>query len=184
MLKSSLCRTESPQQSTCCQMALWHHVMLLGAVNTFAPSSGVTGFWTNVGTFSKRVNLFTHKFKKVSSRQNSLNADFPFASFSWSPDNKVAAACLDPFCSTWTCFLSARFSISTKYLIIALQTENTHIYLTLSPNDFSPVDSLCFVFMPWKSEWLNAANVFQLNKDETDKIPCGCKDGRQKLGGI
>ncbi len=52
--------------------------------------------------------------------------------------------------------------------------EDTHIYLALSPNDYSPIDSHCQCIDEINS-WM-CLNILQLNKEETEVIAFGKKD--------
>jgi len=52
--------------------------------------------------------------------------------------------------------------------------DNTQIYLALSPNNYSPTDSLCQCIDEVNS-WM-CQNCLQLNKDKTDVIAFGNKD--------
>ncbi len=52
--------------------------------------------------------------------------------------------------------------------------DDTQIYLALSPNDYSPIDSLCQCIDEINS-WM-CQNFLQLNKEETEVIAFGNKD--------
>ena len=52
--------------------------------------------------------------------------------------------------------------------------DDTQIYLALSPNDYSPIDSLCQCIDEIKN-WM-CLNFLQLNKDKTEVIAFGNKD--------
>ncbi len=52
--------------------------------------------------------------------------------------------------------------------------DDTQIYLTLSPNDYSPIDSLCQCIDEINS-WI-CQNFLQLNKEKTEVIAFGNKD--------
>uniref|UniRef100_A0A3B1J4V1 Reverse transcriptase domain-containing protein n=1 Tax=Astyanax mexicanus TaxID=7994 RepID=A0A3B1J4V1_ASTMX len=54
--------------------------------------------------------------------------------------------------------------------------DDTQIYLSLSPDDFSPIDSLCQC-LDHINNWMSQ-NFLQLNKDKTDFIVFGCKEKR------
>ncbi len=51
---------------------------------------------------------------------------------------------------------------------------DTHIYLALTPNDYSPIDSLCQCIDEINS-WM-CQNFLQLNKEKTEVIALGNKD--------
>ncbi len=52
--------------------------------------------------------------------------------------------------------------------------DDTQIYLALSPNDYSPIDSLCQC-TDESNSWMSQ-NFFQLNKEKTEVITFGNKD--------
>ncbi len=52
--------------------------------------------------------------------------------------------------------------------------DDTQIYLALSPNDYSPIDSLCHCIVEINS-WM-CRNFLQLNKEKTEVIEFGNKD--------
>ncbi len=52
--------------------------------------------------------------------------------------------------------------------------DDTQIYLALSPNDYSPIDSLCQCIDEINS-WM-CPNFLQLNKEKTEVIAFGNKD--------
>ncbi len=52
--------------------------------------------------------------------------------------------------------------------------DDTQIYLVLSPNDFSPIDSLCQCIDEINS-WM-CQNLLQLNKEKSEVIAFGNKD--------
>ncbi len=52
--------------------------------------------------------------------------------------------------------------------------DDTQIYLALSPNDYSPIDSLCQCIDEINS-WMSQ-NFLQLNKEKTEVIAFGNKD--------
>ncbi len=52
--------------------------------------------------------------------------------------------------------------------------DDTQIYLALSPNDYSPIGSLCQCIDEINS-WM-CLNFLQLNKDKTEVIAFGNKD--------
>jgi len=52
--------------------------------------------------------------------------------------------------------------------------DDTQLYLALSPNDYSPIDSLCQCIDDVNS-WM-CQNSLQLNKDKTEVISFGNKD--------
>ncbi len=52
--------------------------------------------------------------------------------------------------------------------------DDTQIYLALSPNDYSPIDSLCQCIDEINS-WM-CRNFLQLNKEKTEVIAFGNKD--------
>ncbi|KAF7703402.1 hypothetical protein HF521_022409, partial [Silurus meridionalis] len=57
--------------------------------------------------------------------------------------------------------------------------DDTQIYLALSPNDYSPIDSLCKCIDEINS-WMHQ-NFLQLNKDKTEVIVFGNKNETLKV---
>ncbi len=58
--------------------------------------------------------------------------------------------------------------------VSGLHDDDTQIYLALSPNDYSPIDSLCKCIDETNS-WM-CQNFLQLNKEKTEVIAFGNKD--------
>lgn len=58
--------------------------------------------------------------------------------------------------------------------------DDTQIYLALSPSDFGPIDSLCLC-LERVNDWMKQ-NFLQLNKDKTEILLLGRKEGRSQLG--
>ncbi len=52
--------------------------------------------------------------------------------------------------------------------------DDTQVYLALSPNDYSPIDSLC-QYIDEINSWM-CQNFLQLNKEKTEVIAFGNKD--------
>lgn len=57
--------------------------------------------------------------------------------------------------------------------------DDTQIYLAVSPNDFSPIESLCLC-LEKVNDWMQQ-NFLQLNRDKTEIIVFGNKEGKLKL---
>ncbi len=57
--------------------------------------------------------------------------------------------------------------------------DDTQIYLALSPNDYSPIDSLCQC-IDENNSWM-CQNFLQLNKEKTEVIAFGNKDAVLKV---
>ncbi len=73
-------------------------------------------------------------------------------------------------------FLNRFCLTTTAWIEIAYHSyaDDTQIYLALSPNDYSPIDSLCQCIDEINSRMCQ--NFLQLNKEKTEVIAFGNKD--------
>ncbi len=69
-----------------------------------------------------------------------------------------------------------------KLVLESESADDTQIYLALSPNDYSPIDSLCQCIDEINS-WM-CQNFLQLNKEKTEVIAFGNNYEVLKVNGI